>query len=74
MVTSLSPREFAVKHRNDGVIFTSMAARAVHRDIVTGVSMDKRLTAIDHFLSQYRDVMKAFYSDNGTNFQGVESG
>ena len=35
--------------------------------------MDASINAIERFLSQYADVTVAFYSDNGTNFQGTNN-
>jgi hypothetical protein len=35
--------------------------------------MDACINAIERFSSQYADVTKEFYSDNGTNFEGVDN-
>jgi hypothetical protein len=56
-----------------GVIFTCLTSRAIHLDIVDSLSMDACINALERFLAQYADVMVAFYSDNGTNFQGTSN-
>ena len=45
----------------------------MHLDIVDSLSMDACINAIERFLSQYADVTIAFYSDNGTNFHGMNN-
>ena len=35
--------------------------------------MDACINALERFLSQYADATIAFYSDNGTNFQGTDN-
>ena len=56
-----------------GVIFTCLTSRTVHLDIVDSLSMDACLNAIEHILAQYGDITPALYSDNGTNFHGMDN-
>ena len=44
-----------------------------HLDIVDSKYMDACLNAIERFMAQYGDATIAFYSDNGTNFCGVDN-
>ena len=65
------PFTITTRYRNKhkkvrGVIFTSMTACAVHLDLVTGLSMDKCMQAIELFLTVYGDA-------NGSNFRDVEN-
>ena len=69
--TSTGTRNKATKHW--GVIFTCLTSQAIHLDIVDSLSMDACINALEWFLAQYADVTVAFYSDNGTNFQGTSN-
>ena len=52
-----------------GVIFTCMAVRAIHLEIVYDLTTDSMLNAIRRFLAR-RGRVEKFISDNGTNFTG----
>ena len=69
--TTTGTRNRTSKHW--GVIFTCLTSRAIHLDIVDSLSMDACINALERFLSQYADATIAFYSDNGTNFQGTDN-
>ena len=53
-----------------GLIFTCMAMRAIHLEIVCDLSTDGAYNAIRRFLSR-RGPVEKFFSDNGTNFIGA---
>ena len=54
-------------------VFTCLASRAVHLEMVYDLSTDSFLMAFRRFLSVRGDTTRVMYSDNGTNFVGANS-
>ena len=54
-----------------GCVFTCMSTRAVHIEVSSDLSTDSFVQAVCRFVS-CRGPPKEIYSDNGTNFRGVE--
>lgn len=55
-----------------GVLFTCLTIRAIHIEIAHSLSTDSCIMAIRNFIAR-RGQPVAFYSDNGTNFHGVDN-
>ena len=54
-------------------VFTCLASRAVHLEMIYDLSTDSFLMAFRRFLSVRGDTTRVMYSDNGTNFVGANS-
>ncbi|XP_055604349.1 uncharacterized protein LOC129752599 [Uranotaenia lowii] len=72
-VDYLGPVEVAVGRRREKrwvAVFTCMATRAVHLEVVYGMSTSSCLMAIRRFVCK-QGSPEEFFSDNGTNFVGA---
>lgn len=72
-VDYFGPIEVEVARRREkryGVMFTSMASRAVHIDVAASLSTDSFLMTWRRFVAR-RGLPKEMLSDNGTNFRGA---
>lgn len=58
------------KEKRWGVLFTCMAIRAIHLEIVHSLSADSTIMAVQRMMAR-RGKIKCLYSDNGTNFRGA---
>ena len=54
-----------------GAVFTCMASRAIHIEVLATMETDSFLNALRRFLSR-RGQVKKIFSDNGTNLVGTE--
>lgn len=54
-----------------GVIFTCMAVRAIHLEVVSSLDTDSLIGALRRFIAR-RGQVKILHSDNRTDFVGAE--
>ena len=64
-------RKGRTDHKRWGLLFTCMASRAVHIEILETMETDSFINGLRRFIAR-RGPVKSIRSDNGTNFVGAE--
>ena len=64
-------RTTQIRFKHYGAVFFCLTTRAVHLDLVGGLSTDSFLLALIRFMAR-RGKPKTIWTDNGTNFIGAE--
>lgn len=54
-----------------GILFTCLTTRAIYIELVSSLSTESYIGAIESFTTRRNLAPKEFYSDNGTNFVGA---
>ena len=64
-------RKGRTDHKRYGLVFTCLASRAIHIEVLESMESDSFINGLRRFIAR-RGVVKFIRSDNGTNFVGAE--